>query len=225
MPQAPTTQAPGPSKPLRRDAERNRQRILTAAGELFAQRGLSASLDDIAHHAEVGVGTVYRRFPDKDVLVAALFEDRLEEATAVLERGLSDPDPWQGFAGALEEALSLQAHDRGLMDILLTGLHTSDTSEVYRARMQSLAERLLARAQADGHIRPDLQATDLPLIQILIGSLVDATRETDPEIWRRVLTLVLDGIRTSRDAPSPLPAEALTDDDLNATMKDWRPRR
>jgi AcrR family transcriptional regulator len=220
-----TPSVPPPDRPLRRDAERNRQRILGAARELFAQRGLSASLDDIAHHAEVGVGTVYRRFPDKQLLVAALFEDRLEEIVGVLEQGLRNPDPWDGLASALERAQEMQADDRGLMDILFTGLHTSDSLTFHRARMQSVAGELLARAQADGSVRPDLQATDLPVIQILIGSLVDATRTTDTELWRRFLTLLLDGLRTSRDAPSPLPSAAITEDCLDATMQAWRPRR
>src|SRR5437763_16612288 len=84
-------------RPLRKDAERNRQRILDAAAELFTQRGLGVTLNDIAHHADVGVGTVYRRFPDKELLIDALFEDRVEEFVVLAEESLADPDPWHGF--------------------------------------------------------------------------------------------------------------------------------
>ena len=74
-------------RPLRRDAARNRERILAAAGEVFATRGLEVTLDDIAHHAGVGVGTVYRRFHDKEQLIDALFDDRMEAIVAALEAG------------------------------------------------------------------------------------------------------------------------------------------
>src|ERR671933_90846 len=105
--------------PLRRDAERNRQRILDAARELFAERGLAVTLNDVADHAGVGVGTVYRRFPDKAELVEALFEQRLEGIVGLLEEALENPDPWLGLEGFLERVLELQANDRGLKDILV----------------------------------------------------------------------------------------------------------
>src|SRR5579884_684684 len=72
-------------RPLRKDAERNRRRILDAAAELFTERGLGVTLNDIAHHADVGVGTVYRRFPDKELLIDALFEERFAEFVALAE--------------------------------------------------------------------------------------------------------------------------------------------
>src|SRR3954471_24303008 len=95
-------------RPLRRDAERNRQRILAAAGELSTERGLRVTLDDIAHHAGVGVGTVYRRFPDKEVLIDALFEQRLERMRATAEQALADPDPWNGLVRFFERGCELQ---------------------------------------------------------------------------------------------------------------------
>src|SRR5207248_4027407 len=105
-----------PDRPLRADAERNRQRILDAARELFADRGLGVTLNDIAHHAGVGVGTVYRRFPDKKQLIDGLFEQRLEDLVALMDLAVSDPDPWRGLSGFLEHALELQAADRGLRE-------------------------------------------------------------------------------------------------------------
>src|ERR1700691_4677365 len=82
--------APARCKPLRKDAARNRLVILKAARDLFQQRGLSASLNDIAHHAGVGVGTVYRHFPDKDQLVEGLFEERIEDLVTRMEQALAD---------------------------------------------------------------------------------------------------------------------------------------
>src|ERR1700680_1616117 len=101
-------------RPLRKDAERNRQRILEAARELFTEQGLGVTLNDIAHFAGCGVGTVYRRFPDKEQLIDALFEERVGELVACAEAALSNPDPWEGFVGFLEYGLRLQAQDRGL---------------------------------------------------------------------------------------------------------------
>src|ERR1700721_3342156 len=96
-------QEPAP-RPLRRDAERNRQRILRAAAEVFTTRGLQATLDDVARHAGVGVGTVYRRFPDKESLVEALFEERLAAMVALAEKALAEPDSWTGLVSFLSSA-------------------------------------------------------------------------------------------------------------------------
>jgi AcrR family transcriptional regulator len=90
-------QQAGTARPLRRDAERNRQRILKAAAEVFAERGLEVSLDEVARHAGVGVGTVYRRFPTKDDLIEALFMDRIDEVATLAEQAAQDPDPWAGL--------------------------------------------------------------------------------------------------------------------------------
>src|ERR1700743_1904798 len=107
-----------PDRPLRRDAERNRQRILDAARELFAEEGLGVTLNDIAHHAGVGVGTVYRRFPEKTVLIEELFEQRLEDLVTLAAAALDDPDAWSGLKTFLRHALELQANDRGVKDLI-----------------------------------------------------------------------------------------------------------
>src|SRR3954451_11539884 len=110
-------------RPLRKDAERNRIRILAAAGELFAQRGLGATLDDVAHHAGVGVGTVYRRFPDKETLIDALFAQRIEALCAIAEEALAVPDAWDALAWYFENGSRLQARDRGLKELLACSTH------------------------------------------------------------------------------------------------------
>src|ERR1700730_13645758 len=84
----------GETRPLRRDAERNRQRILKAASEAFNERGLEVSLDEIARYAGVGVGTVYRRVRTKEELVEALFMERLDSVAAIADQALAAPDPW-----------------------------------------------------------------------------------------------------------------------------------
>jgi AcrR family transcriptional regulator len=210
-------------RPLRRDAERNRRRILEAAREVFAERGLGASLDDIARHAEVGVGTVYRRFPDKQVLVEALFEESLTAIVQILESGLENEDAWDGLATSLERAFERQAADRGLMQVLFSDEHGGSRVAVGRDHIAPLAERLLRRAQEQGAARADADPSDLKLINLMLGALVDATREIEPDVWRRYLAIVLDGLRTSRAAPTPLPAAPLILAEAEAAMRCWRP--
>ena len=91
--------APIPLRPLRRDAERNRQRILEAAAEVFTERGFAATLDDVARHAGVGVGTVYRRFPDKAALADALFDERIDALVTLAEQARDEPDAWAALVG------------------------------------------------------------------------------------------------------------------------------
>ena len=106
-----------PERPLRKDAQLNRQRLLTAAGELFAERGLDVTLNDIAHQAGVGVGTAYRRFANKDEVIDAYFERKLDQVAELADAALKDPDPWRGLVTDVEDASALQMKDRGLMQI------------------------------------------------------------------------------------------------------------
>lgn len=115
-------------RPLRRDAERNRKRILDAAQELFAEHGLGVSLNEIAHHAGVGVGTVYRRFPDKGLLIDGLFERKLQVLVELMEIAVADGDPWRGLTGFLRSTLELQASDSALRDLVLSPPTASTTS-------------------------------------------------------------------------------------------------
>src|ERR1700743_3020144 len=108
-----------PDRPLRRDAERNRQRILDAARELFAEEGLGVTLNDIAHHAGVGVGTVYRRFPEKEQLIEELFEQQLSELVGLMEEAVENPVPRLGLTGFLRRNLELQARDRAFREIIV----------------------------------------------------------------------------------------------------------
>ncbi|MBF6618781.1 MAG: helix-turn-helix transcriptional regulator [Patulibacter sp.] len=222
-----TSADPGAARPLRRDAERNRRRILDAAAAVFAEHGLGASLDEIAAHAEVGVGTVYRRFPNKEVLIDALFDDQLDAIVAVAEAGLAIEDPWDGLVHFLRGAQERQVKNRGLKELLLgarMGMPSGCTVDG-RERIEPLVRRLVERAQADGSLRPDVDVTDMPMIQVMIGASVDYTREVDPEVWRRMFTLVMDGLRASPDARSPMPSVPLDQEGLIAAMSGWGPQR
>src|SRR4051812_30301517 len=152
--------AEAPSRSLRKDAAENRERLLAAAAELFAERGLDVTLNDIAHHAGVGVGTAYRRFANKEAVIDALFEDRLQAVAEVANDALDEPDPWQGLVMFLERALGMQFGDRGLNQIMNNpGLGDARVTEV-RDRIAPVIVELVARAKRAGVVRPDLDQTD-----------------------------------------------------------------
>ncbi len=130
------------SRPLRADAERNRRRILTAAREVFARRGLDAGLDEIARHAGVGTGTVYRRFPEKSLLIEALFEDRLDQMLALVEGAATHPDPWEGLVEILESVTKMQIEDRGLKDVIFSGVGDKEVFRERRERFLPLVEQV-----------------------------------------------------------------------------------
>jgi AcrR family transcriptional regulator len=208
------TSPPASERPLRSDAQRNRLRILQAAREVFADRGLDASLDQIAAHAGVGVGTVYRRFPDKDALIDALFEDRIDEIAAAGQSALSASDPWEGLVDFLQQANGLLSRDRGLRQVLLSrGAHKTERA---REKIVPIATELVARAQRAGSLRADLDPLDLPVIQLMVSAIADMTREVSPELWQRALTIIIDGLATTRKAPTPLPGKPLDRDQLAA---------
>lgn len=214
---------PSADRPLRRDAERNRQRILEAATEAFAENGLAVTLDEIARRAGVGVGTIYRRFPDKEQLIDALFEERIGEVVAVAEAALHNPDAWAGLVSFLDGAAELHASDRGLKEVTLSGEHGLE--RVHRARqlMFPLVTRLVARAQEQGSLRADVEPTDLPIMLMMLGALSECTREVDPEVWRRYLGILTDGLRTRRDEPGPLACGGLAPEQVQLAMRTWRP--
>src|SRR5262245_49731617 len=117
------------SRPLRKDAERNRQRILDAARELVAEVGLDISHDDIARAADVGVGTVYRRFPDKQKLIDELFDERVDQIIALVEAAGRLADPWQGLYEFVAGNLELQAGDQGLKELMLGNSRATELSQ------------------------------------------------------------------------------------------------
>lgn len=203
---------------LRRDAERNRQRILTAAAEVFTERGLDATLDEVARAAGVGVGTVYRRFPDKESLVRELFRDRVDALVTVAEEACTAPDPWRGFVGYLEFAAATLAGDLGLRQLMMFGTYDRDQVCYARDRMAPVVSRLVERAQASGDLRPDFKATDVKMIAFMLASISEYAASVAPEVWRRYLAMLIDGLRPARDGVSALPVPAPTTVDLSTLM-------
>jgi len=210
-----TTTTPEPQKPLRADAERNRRRILEAAAEVFGERGLSATLDAVAEHAGVGVGTVYRRFPDKEALVDALFEERIDEVRRIAEEAASIEDGWEALATFMERALELHCHDRALKELVFSTAHGQERVARARERIKPSVDRLFERARASGQLRDDVDVTDLPTLQLMVTAVMEYAHDVSPDIWRRYLTLLLDGLRARH---TPLEPGPLSEDQLDGVM-------
>jgi AcrR family transcriptional regulator len=209
------------SRPLRRDAQRNRERIIEAARAVFATRGLGATLDDVAHHAGVGVGTVYRRFPTKESLVEVALEERMEEIAAIAEAALLAPTGWDGLVAFLRGATDLHAADRGMRDLALGGGRGLEHHERIGERMVPLIDRLIDRARQEGTLRPDVTAQDVPLLLLLTSEVAVHSHPTYPDAYRRYLQLFIDGLRSSpanEDLGRPLDRA-----DLDSLFRRWLP--
>lgn len=212
-------------RPLRRDALRNRQLILAAARELFAERGIEVTLDDIAHRAGLGVGTVYRRFADRESLVEALFEQGIDEIVAVAERALNAPDAAAGLLDLLTDMTRMQTCDRGLRDVMLSSAYGHDRVARARERLVPAVTRVLERAQAEGGVRGDLRPSDIPLLEMMVCAASQYAETVDPDLWRRYLTLLFDGLCARRESPTELPVPALAESSLAEVMRCWTPPR
>jgi AcrR family transcriptional regulator len=204
---------------MRADARRNRERILAAARDILVDQGPDAPLDAIAAAAEVGIGTLYRRFPDRRALVRALVLDVLgraaEEARLALDE---EPDAFRALARYLHRALDLRIS--AVMPALLDHMPPDDEEiTAIRARAWGLFQQLVDRAHAAGSLRPDVMFADVGLLLVRLARPVPGPipRDLDNRLAHRHLELLLDGLRADRAGPaSPLPGPALTLADLLA---------
>lgn len=213
-----------PPRPLRRDAERNRQRIVDAARRLIAEVGLDISHDDIARAAEVGVGTVYRRFPDKQQLIEELFDERVDQIVALVDAARKLDDPWQGLYAFVSGNLELQASDQGLKELMLGNGRASDLAQRAQRRIGPAVRELVQRAHESGQLRADVGVEDFPLIQMMVGAVMEDARHIDPGLWRRALALVMDGYRAG-ERTEALPAAMATPEHIEQVLSHWRPPR
>jgi AcrR family transcriptional regulator len=194
------------ARPLRSDAERNRDLIIAAARAAFATDGIDVSVDEIARRAGVGVGTLYRRFPTKERLVDAVLDSSLEDICQAAESALEEEDAWVGFTLFLERVFTLHVRNRGLKDVIART--RGDRVEAARARMRPHVARLIQRAHEQGTLRADFTPEDVPMLFWAGGRVAEMTANVAPRLWRRHLGFVLDGLRA--EAATPLPRRPLT---------------
>jgi AcrR family transcriptional regulator len=190
---------------LRADATRNRDAILAAAKEIFAERGIEASLEEIAARARVGIATLYRRFPSRQHLVAAALAEKVGQYADAAEAALAITDPWDGFRTFVRTICELQACDRGLADLLSMTLPGDEHVERLRDTANDHVVELIDRAKAAGQLRADFVKEDLLVLLIANAALVHVTRAEAPGASRRLVALALDAFGRT-DGPSPLPA-------------------
>ncbi len=187
---------------LRADAARNRQAIIEAARRRYGQRGLDAPLDEIARLAGVGNATLYRHFPSRCALAAAVFADTLHRIIEAGREALGDPDPWRAFAGHVRFLCELQATDRGLADLLITRVTGAPGLEELRQRAYADFVRIAGRAQASGALRADFVPEDLVLLLMANAGLVSRTAGPAPQAWTRFIDFALDGLRAAAATPA-----------------------
>ncbi|MET9361900.1 helix-turn-helix domain-containing protein [Streptomyces sp. NPDC006632] len=194
------------SPPLRRDARRNRDLLVAAAQELFAERGINVPLDEIAKRAGVGNATLYRRFPTRGDLVEAVFHGDLTAVMAAGERARAADDAWGALTAYLEGVCALIARDRGVSDLMTTGIEGAPTLDAIHVHNHATLSTLMRRAVADGELRTDVAPEDLLFALSALGGSLPAVETVRPGSWRRPLALLLDGFRATAQRPLPEPA-------------------
>lgn len=202
-------------RPLRKDAARNRMLLLEAAHAVFAERGLEASLDDVAHVAGVGVGTAYRHFANKQELAEALFAKHIDEILDEAEKALAIEDPWAAIVTFFWSAAERQAIDMGLHQMLV-GQYSATHRVDMRERLSGPIAVLFERAKTVGVLREGVEPTDAGVVFCLMGTVFTMGAATDTELWRRYLTILLDGLRASTSGP--LPSQALSYNELDKAI-------
>jgi AcrR family transcriptional regulator len=188
---------------LRSDAERNREQILAAARTVFGRDGLNASMASVAREAEVGIATLFRRFPSKEDLVAAVFADRMDAYADAVATALDDPDPWHGLVGFIETVCAMQAADYGFADVLIVRFPRAEALETRRREAYDGMVQLIDRAKVAGHLRDDFTPQDLVLVHMANAGVINATVDAAPDTWRRLVALMIQSFHAPARGPLP----------------------
>jgi len=178
---------------LRADAERNRARIVDAAGRLYATHGLGISMAAVARAAGVGKATLARHFATPQDLIDAVFVDRMETYAAVTREALEVADPWEAFVGYIWAVCRMQAEDRGFADLLTMTLPAAAQLEELRETSYLGFLELITNAKASGHLRPDFESEDLIVLLMANAGVVSAAAAEAPRAWERLVGQVLRG--------------------------------
>jgi AcrR family transcriptional regulator len=183
------------ARPKRADARRNYEKILTAAREAFAEGGESTALEEIARRADVGIGTLYRNFPNRQALLEALYVNEVEEICRSAEE-LDSDDPWQALNDWFQRFIGYMATKRALAAELLNYLdQDAELFTICRSSLWAAGEPLLKRAQEAGVVRDDVSIGDV--IQMVAG--IGKIPSTDPAQTEHILRIALDGLRYRED--------------------------
>ncbi|MFC8229432.1 TetR/AcrR family transcriptional regulator [Streptomyces sp. NPDC057287] len=208
----------------RRDAARNRGRIIDAAREVFATQGVGAGLNEIARHAGVGIGTIYRHFPDKEVLVDAALGDRFTELAELADQGLAAATAWEGLTHVMRQAVDMNVADRGLRDVAFSSGRGRQRADALRDGLAPRMEQLLQRARLEGVVRSDLTVADLVMIMLMLTEFAHRSAPVRPDAYSRYLELIISSLRP-QSAVGDL-GVVLSDAEAREIARQWaRPTR
>jgi AcrR family transcriptional regulator len=196
-----TTTSGEAQRTLRADARRNRERVLAAAAAAFAEEGFDVGVATIARRAGVGTGTLFRHFPTKLDLEVAVVLERSADMRENLRLALAEPDPWTAFATLMSRTVEMTACDRCLGQAARPELLADPRMQELREEMMTGIDEILRRGRAAGVIRRDVAAEDVPVLATAIGATMERFQATSPELWRRYLGVVLDGLRADGAMP------------------------
>jgi AcrR family transcriptional regulator len=188
----------------RADARRNREAVIAAAKKLFADEGLDAQMPDVAKAAKVGVGTVYRHFPTKEDLIAALAAERFERLAEKAREGIAAEDPWEGLCDFIRFSAQIQADDRGLCEVMGSRPEVMSAS-AFAVGLDDLCDQLAKRAQRSGDLRKDLDWQDIPMIACSLGRITPAEHGPAVGRWPRLVEILIDGLRAPGSSKLPKP--------------------
>jgi AcrR family transcriptional regulator len=205
-------------RPERADAARNRELVLETARKLFAEQGIGVTLNDIAHEAGVGVGTVYRKFPDKDALLEALLSAKFAKLTALADEANAIVDPREALRHYLFRAMELRASDRALADVIVRAAKSRPAVIRDRAHLDAVVTGLVLRARDAGVLREGFEGRDVAILTVMIGTVADRTKECGADIWRRYAQILVDGVCPPL-VSEPLPGEALDQQALERALQ------
>ena len=188
--------APGETRPLRADARRNRERVLVAARRVLAEQGYDAQMTDVARKAGVGVGTVYRHFPDKTALIEALVAERFTQFAALGREALAAGDPWTGLREWLLRCGEIQAEDKMICDFLTEAIGGERVGAIAdEVGLAQVTEEVIEHAKDAGVLRPAVVPQDVPTMMCGVGAIARSESVHDGRSWRRHLEFMLDGMR------------------------------
>jgi len=192
---------PPAARAPRSDALRNRQRLLSAAAEAFAEQGTEVTIAEIAQRAGVGKGTVFRHFPTKDDLIVAIMDELIGGLVANGRKLIDAADPAAALLEFMTTGIELLAADRGLCEVI--GRPSLQQAAVQGGinHLCDVVEALTDRARRQGVIRSDITGQDVVLLLAGVRQTTAPLAATQPQLWRRYLALVFDGMR-ARDAPT-----------------------
>jgi AcrR family transcriptional regulator len=193
---------------LRADAQRNLVRVLDAAREVFAEQGIDAPVTEIADRAGVGVGTIFRRFPTKDDLLAAVVEQRTAQLIDAADVALESSDPGAALRRFMETAAAMHISDVCWCDAAGTGFFDREGLREQIDVLVGKMGELLTRAQTAGQVRSDVRALDIPVLLMAVAKSGLMLEDAIPGAWKRYLALILDGLRP--EAARPLPRRPLS---------------